>query len=70
MSPSSIEELATIIEAAASRPLDQLTDTEALDVAGRLRAIAELPTPTPADQHLAHHIRAAAELIEQQAGVT
>ena len=68
MNPSSIEELATIIEAAAGRPLDQLPDTEALDVAVRLREIARLPTLTPADQHLAHHLRAAADIIERRAG--
>ena len=64
------DELGTVVEAAAGRPLDQLTVTEALDVADQLRAITELPTPTPADQHLARHLRAAADLIEQRAGVT
>ena len=70
MTTSTDDELAAVIEVAAGRPLDQLTVSEALDVADRLRTIAELPTPTPADQHLAHHLRLAADLIEQQAGDT
>ena len=70
MTPSTADELAAVIEAATGRPLDQLTDAEAVDVADRLRAIAELPTPTPADQHLAHHLRTAADIIEQQVEVT
>ena len=70
MTPSTAEELAAVIEATAGRPLDQLTVTEAVDVAERLRVIAELPAPTPADQHLAHHLRAAADIIEQRAGDT
>ena len=43
---------------------------DVLDVAARRRAIADLPTPAPADQHLAHHLRAAADIVEQQAGDT
>ena len=70
MTPSTADELAAVIEAAAGRPLDKHTATEALDIAERLRAIAELPTPAPADQHLAHHLRTAADIIEQQVGVT
>ena len=69
MTPSTADQLAAVIETSAGGPLDRLTATEAVDVAGRLRAIAELPAPTPADQHLAHHLRTAADLIEQRAGV-
>ena len=64
------DELGAVVEAAAGRPLHQFTVTEALDVADRLRTITELPALTPADQHLAHHLRTAAHLIERRAGVT
>jgi hypothetical protein len=70
MAPSTADELAAVIEAATGRPLDQLTDTEAAHVADQLRMISELPTPSPGDQHLAHHLRTVADIIERRAGVT
>jgi len=66
------EDLATVVAVAvadAGRTLDDLTATEAIELAAILRAtLAALPTPTPRDLHLAATLEAAAALVEQHAG--
>ncbi len=58
------------VDAATGRPLDELTVTEALDVAERLRSIvAALPAPSPRDVHLAALLTDAAALVERAAGI-
>lgn len=64
------ETLAAVVEAATGRPLDQLTTTEALDAADRLRAVVDaLDAPTPGDARLAADMASVAELVETAAGI-
>jgi hypothetical protein len=69
---TSTAELTTAITAAladAGRTFDDLTATEAIELADRLRAIvAALPTPTPRDVRLAASVTTTADLIERLAG--
>ena len=60
--------VADAVAASTGRTLDELTATEAIDVADQLRAIAALPTPSPRDVHLAAELDAAAAIIEGHAG--
>ncbi len=56
--------------AGAGRTLDDLTATEAVEVAENLRAVVGvLATPSPLDVRLAADLSAAADLIEQHAGI-
>ena len=43
----------------------QPTLSQQTAIADRLRSIAELPTLSPADRHLAHHLRKVAEIVER-----
>jgi hypothetical protein len=62
---------AVVAEALAEtgRTLDDLTATEAIELADGLRAfVAALPTPSPFDVRLAADLLAAAGIIEQRTG--
>jgi len=59
------DDLAAVMATALGRPLDTFTATEAIDVADRLRAIADA-----LDGPGAPSLTEAADLIERAAGVT
>jgi hypothetical protein len=62
---------AVVAEALAEtgRTLDDLTATEAIEIADALRAVvAALPTPSPFDVRLAADLLAAAGIVEQRTG--
>lgn len=64
------ETLTDAVDAPLGRPLDQLTTTEALDVADQLRAmLAALDASTPGETRYADDPAAVAELIETGAGI-
>ena len=72
MPATDTDELAAILIAALAetgRSIDDLTVTEAIDLAEGLRGfVAVLPTPSAFDKRLATALRHAADLIERHAG--
>jgi hypothetical protein len=73
MQTTSADELPDVLATAlaeAGRTLDDLTVTEALELADALRGVvAALPAPTPRDASLAASLIEAAALIERRAGI-
>jgi hypothetical protein len=73
MQTTSTDELPDVLATAlaeAGRTLDDLTLTEAIELADALRGVvAALPAPTPRDASLAASLTEAAALIERRAGV-
>jgi hypothetical protein len=74
MQTTSTDELPDVLATAlteAGRTLDDLTVTEAVEIADALWGVvvAALPAPTPRDASLAASLTEAAELIERRAGI-
>ncbi len=72
MTVTAVDIAAVVVDALAEtdRSIDDLSTTEALDLADGLRAfVAAMPTPSPFDVRLATALKAAADLIERHAGI-